>query len=284
MKILGTGLSGLVGSRIVELLNSEFEFEDVSLDTGINIVNKDQVSQAIKNSSSSVVLHLAAKADVDSCEQDKPLGKEGPAWKINVLGTENVVNACKESGKKIIYISTDFVFDGEKEYYTEEDTPNPLNWYAQTKYEGEKIVQQSLGPYIVMRIAYPYRKGVFAKKDFVHSILNRLEKGQMVKAVVDHVITPTFIDDIAKAIKFLIEKKEEGIFHVVGSEHITPFDASLKIATQFGFDLSLIGKTTRSEYFKDRAQRPFRLALKNDKILQLGLQMKTFEEGLREIS
>src|SRR5690349_7159093 len=143
MKIAGTGLSGLVGSRIQELLKN-YEFEDISRRTGTNITDKEAVLHRIKNSNADVVLHLAAKADVDGCETDKHLGEKGEAWQINVVGTENVVAAVKETRKKLMYISTDFVFDGEKSPYggySEQDDPNPINWYAQTKYEAEQRVE-----------------------------------------------------------------------------------------------------------------------------------------------
>lgn len=285
MKILGTGLTGLVGSRIVELLSGKYEFENISLSMGIDITNRESVLEKIKNSDAQVVLHLAAKTDVDECELGKSLGKEGEAWKINVLGTKNITEACSVTNKKLIYISTDFVFDGTNPPlggYSEEDTPNPINWYAKTKYEGEKIVQNSKNPWIIVRIAYPYRAN-FAKLDFFRAILRELQEGKPVTAITDHIFTPTFVDDIAFAIDILIKNNVQGIFHVVGSQSLTPLNATNLIADEFGLDKSRINKTTRSEFFNNRAPRPFQLALKNDKITKLGVRMKTFEEGLREV-
>jgi dTDP-4-dehydrorhamnose reductase len=144
MKILGTGLTGLVGSRVVELLSNKYEFENLSRSSGSDISNKEQVLGKIKSSDAQVILHLAAKTNVDECEKDKTLAQSGEAWRINVEGTKNIADACLQASKKLIYISTDFVFDGENPPpggYSEEDIPNPVNWYARTKYEGEKIVQ-----------------------------------------------------------------------------------------------------------------------------------------------
>lgn len=282
MKILGTGLTGLVGSRIVELLRDKYEFENLSRSSGVDISDKNQVLEKIKNSDAQIVLHLAGKTNVDECELEKPLGEKGEAWKINVEGTKNVAEACQAEGKKLIYISTDFVFGGEKESYSEEDVPNPVNWYAQTKYEGEKIVQGLKTPWLITRIAYPYRTD-FTKIDFVRAILGRLREGKSVAALTDHIFTPTFIDDIAFALSALIDSNSQGIFHVVGSQSLTPFEAVNLIADEFGLDKSKISETTRSEFFNNRAPRPFQLALKNDKIIKLGVRMRTFEEGLREI-
>lgn len=282
MKILGTGLNGLVGSRIVELLKDKYEFENLSRSTGFNIEDRINVAEKIKSSDAQIVLHLAAKTNVDGCEEDKSLGEQGEAWRINVEGTRNVASACLETNKKLIYISTDFVFDGTKEVYSEEDIPNPINWYARTKYEGERIVQSLKTPWIIARIAYPYRAN-FTKLDFFRAILKRLQDGLPVAAITDHIFTPTYIDDIAFALDTLINNNSQGIFHVVGSQSLTPSDAAILIAQEFGLDQSKIGKTTRVEYFKDKAPRPFQLALKNDRITELGVRMKTFEEGLREI-
>lgn len=110
MKILGTGLNGLVGSRIVELLKDKYEFENLSLSTGVDITDRNIVLEKIKSSDAEVVLHLAAKTDVDGCELDKPLGEKGEAWKINVKGTQNIADGCLKFNKKLIYISTDFAF------------------------------------------------------------------------------------------------------------------------------------------------------------------------------
>jgi dTDP-4-dehydrorhamnose reductase len=233
------------------------------------------------------VLHLAEIADVDACEKDKPMGKDGLAYKINVLGTKNVVEASKLTNKKIIYISTDFVFDGKmtpEHGYSEEDTPNPLNWYGQTKFEGEELIKKSGLPAIIVRIAYPFQKDAFAlKKDFYHAIKDRLAEGKPIAGITDHVMTPTYLDDIALALGKLIEVNAEGIYHVVGSQSLSPYEAAMTIAATFGYDKNLLSKTTRAEFFKDRAPRPFDLAMNNDKIEKLGVTMKGFKEALQEM-
>lgn len=280
VNILGTGLSGLVGSRITELLQDKYNFENLSLETGIDITDRQQVEQEVSKSQAEVILHLAAKADVDGCEKDKPSGGKGGAWKINIEGTNNIIDAAKKNKKKIIYISTDFVFDGENAPYVEDDVPHPINWYGQTKYEGEKLVTSSGLPFIIVRIAYPYRASFPLKQDFVRAIRNKLEQGSEIMAVTDHIMTPTLIDDIARALDRLIEEDATGIYHVVGSEFISPYDGARAIANAFGRSTSKIIETTRKEYFKNRAPRPFNLSLKNDKIQKLGVKMKTFKEGL----
>jgi len=287
MKIYTIGGSGLVGSRVVELLEDKYTIDDLSLTNGVDITDPSSLDVIKNDKEHEFVLHIAAKADVEGCEKDKDLGEEGAAFKINVGGTKNVVDACKAGNKKMLYISTDFVFDGTKEppyKYKEDDEPNPVNWYAMTKYKGEEVIQASGVPFAIIRIAYPYRADAFElKNDFVHAIMGRLSNKQPITAVTDHIMTPTFIDDIAYAIDAILKQSAQGIFHVVGSQSLTPYDAFQLMAERFGYDKSLIGKTTRAEFFKGKAPRPFNLSINNDKITQLGVRMKSFEEGLKEI-
>ncbi len=278
MKIAVIGGNGLVGSRVVELLEDKYTFVQLSRTTGVDILQPETL-KVLDDASIDLVLHMAAYTNVDGAEEDKDLGEQSQAWKVNVTGTKNIVEACLKANKKIIYISTDFIFDGEKGRYTEEDTPNPVNWYGKTKYEGENIVKESGLKYVIARIAYPYRTA-FEKKDFMRAIKSRLESGQTVKAVTDHIFTPTFIDDVAYAIEALIIGEKEGIFHIVGSQSLSPYEAALRIADSFGLDKKLIFPTTRKEYFASGAKRPFDLSLENGKIRSLGIKMSSFEEGL----
>lgn len=280
--ILGTGLSGMVGSRIVELLSDKYEFADLSFNTRIDITSVDQVLEAFKNSEATTVLHLAAKTDVDSCEDDKILMEEGQAWLVNVEGTRNIVEAAQKYHKRVIYISSDFVFAGTKDFYTEEDVPSPVNWYGVTKYEGEKILEESGISHTIVRLAYPYRANFPQKQDFVRRIIEAGKENEEIKSLTDHFFTPTFIDDFAKALDILLPKELPGIFHLVGSQTLTPYEAVGEVFETFGFRGNII-PITRAEYFRNRAFRPCRLALKNDKITKLGASMCSFTEGLIEL-
>lgn len=285
-KIFGIGANGLIGSRVAELLKDSYLITNLSTSTGVDITDQNSLAILTNDSEHSVVILFAAKADVDGCEADRHLGKDGPAWKINVDGPANVASACLKAGKKLLYISTDFVFSGDDTPslgYSEEDVPSPIDWYATTKYEGEKAVINSGVDYAILRVAYPYRPHFEVKKDFVHAIAGRLSEGLPVKAVTDHIMTPTYVDDIALAMQKIIATNQSGIFHVVGSEFISPYEAALVIAEEFGYEKDLISKITRAEFFKNKAPRPFNLSLKNDKIEHLGIRMRTFREGLKEL-
>ncbi len=284
MKIIGTGLSGLVGSRVVELL-PHYLFEDISRKTGTDITDTAAVLGRLQNSDAEYVIHMAAYANVDGAEEQKELGENSEPWRINVVGTENVIKAAEATNKKLIYISTDFVFDGEDVPaggYTEENTPHPLNWYATTKYEGEKKIQSATIPWAIVRIAYPYR-AQFEKNDFFRAIKQRLSEGQPIMGVTDHIFCPTFIDDLADVLDTIIARNATGIYHATGAQALSPYDGANLIADTFGLDKSLISKTTREEYFKGKALRPFNLSMNNGKINSLGISMRSFKEGLEEI-
>jgi len=254
MKILGTGLSGLVGSRIVELLSNQYEFENISRKTGVDISDPEAVFNKVKDSNASIVLHLAANTDVETAEKEKNLREESEAWKINVGGTKNLLDACEKLNKKIIYFSTDMVFPGTKELpgkYEEEDVPGPVGFYAQTKYEAEKLVEKANCPWVILRIAYPYRAS-FEKKEYVRIFKWLLEEGREIKAVADHYFTPTFIDDLPLVLDAIFKNNLVGKIHAGGSEVVSPYEAALKVAEVFGLNKDLIAQTTRAEYFKDK--------------------------------
>jgi dTDP-4-dehydrorhamnose reductase len=282
-KILGTGLSGLVGTRIVELLSDKFEFDNLDRTTGIDITDSQTVLDKFRNSEATTVFHLAAYTDVKGAEKEKELKENSLAWKINVIGTQNIVKACEVTGKKIIHVSTDLVLGGDnmpEGGFTEDSEPNPLSWYAETKYEAEKIVKEMSKSWLIARIAYPYRKS-FEKPDFVRFFRDWLKEGKTISVLTDRLITPTFIDDIAGAFEIFMETDATGIYHTVGSQIVSLRDAVIEIAETFGLDSSLVGSTTREEFLVGRPPEPFSSALSNVKIKQLGIKMHTFEEGLQ---
>ncbi len=285
MRIFTLGGTGMLGSRVVELLQDKYKFDDLSRSNGVDITNPLSLGVIRNDKEHEVVILFSAKADVDLCEADKDFGEEGEAYKVNVIGAKNVADVCRNSAKKLIFISTDFVFDGDNPPgggYKEEDSPNPINWYAETKYRGEKEVKNSGAKYLILRPSYPYRKEFEKKNDFMRAIRDRLKDGKPIAAVTDQIICPTFIDDIATCIHVLIHHNKEGIYHITGSQNLSPYDASNLIAEKFGLDKDLISKTTATEYFMGKARRPLNAVMNNDKIKNLGVKMRSFEEGLDE--
>jgi dTDP-4-dehydrorhamnose reductase len=283
MNVIGTGLSGLVGSRVVELLSPAFSFENLSLETGVDITDTDAVFELVTASDAPWVFHFAAFTDVDACEPERILGRKGKPWLVNVEATAAIVAACRETGKRLLYISTDYVFDGSAGPYSEDDMPNPVGWYGITKYEGELLVAALEGSGLIVRIANPYRAPWPGKPDFVQKIVKRLEDGLSVSAPDDQIFVPTFIDDIAVAIDRLVNSDSAGVYHAVGTGPMSPYQAARMIAGEFGLDTGLVTPTGFAEYFANRAPRPLHAFLKNDKITGSGVYMRTFSEGLQAV-
>lgn len=281
MNIIGSGLSGLVGSRVVQLLSKKHTFTNLSLETGIDITKPGVAAEHISASDAAWVFHFAAMTDVDGAEKERSLGETSVSWRVNVLATQLVAEAARASGKKLLYISTDFVFDGTKSQYTEEDIPNPQGWYAITKFEGEKIVS-NVPDSLIIRIANPFVANP-VRPDFIHKIMERLSSSQPVNAPDDQIFIPTFVDDIAMAIGVLVEKDTQGLYHVVGSSALSPYAVSQKIANLYGWNKELVTATSFVKFFEGRAPRPFSAALKNDKITKLGIHMSSFDEAINSM-
>jgi len=267
-----TGANGLVGSRIVELLKDKFEFVSFP-QAEMDITNKDQVNATLSKTKFDVFLHLAAYTNVAGAETNKEL-----AYAINAEGTKNVFEVTQSLNKKFIYISTDFVFDGEHPPYSELSIPNPLSVYAQTKYEGEKIVYNNA---MIVRIAYPYRAQFEEKKDFFRTFKWLIEQKKQIHMIADSLMTPTFVDDIANGLSYLINNYSPEIFHIVGSQSLSPYDACIMIAKMFNLDSSHIGKTTLAEYIVGKAPLPKLARIVSMK--NTFSQMSSFEEGLLRI-
>lgn len=283
MNIIGTGLTGLVGTKVTEILSPEFNFINLSLESGIDITDYKKIREAISRTESPWLLHFAAFTNVDEAEKDRTNGHDGKVWKINVTATENLVNICKTTQKKLLYISTDFVFDGKKDIYDEEDVPNPIGWYGITKYAGEKAVQNLKNNGLIVRISYPYRSFWSGKPDFVQKIVTRLKSGQIINSPNNQLIVPTLIDDIAEAIRNLIQNNATGIYHVVGSSALSPFQAAVDISKAFSFPDNQIIPVTAQDYYLDQAPRPLRTYLSNGKITKYGIKMNGFSDGLIKI-
>lgn len=301
LKIIGTGLTGLVGSRIVELLGGKYQFVDFSLDNGVDITDSSKLASAFtKHKDAKIVLHLAAYTDVDK-SWEQAGDKKGPCYRVNVLGTTDIARLCRLHGQHLIHISTDFVFDGvKKEPYVETDKPNPIEWYGQTKYQAEQAVRQSGCSYTILRIAFPYKIKPSAKEayviensqkiykqDLVRKIITKLTKNETLHLWHDQLICPTLIDDIALAVDKLCQQKPGNeILHCVGSEAISPYLLGQKIAKIFAFDSKLVVKSSLADYLAGHpGVRPYqeKLVLSNEKLYNmLGFKPVKISEGLKK--
>ena len=296
MKLLVIGGSGLLGYKVAKMASNEHEtfltynYRSIQVEgcTALKLDKCDRkaVFELLEKIKPDVVVDTAALHNVDYCETHPE-----EAWKVNVEGTRNVAEACKKIGAKIIFISTDYVFDGTKGYYTEEDTPNPLSYYAKTKLEAEKIIQSLDVNYIIARPSVIYgwnpnevsglKSSSGKSVNFVVWALQKLEKGEEIKAVTDQYSSPTLADNLAEALLVMASSEKQGIYHTAGKDCVNRYEFTLKIAEVFGLDKSLI-KPVTSEIFKQVAKRPKKCCLDVSKAEKdFGIRFLTVEEGLK---
>jgi len=219
------------------------------------------------------VVLTAAMTNVDLCESDR-----GSAWRINALGPRDVAAACHGAGSKLIYISTDYVFDGLKGNYSEKDTTLPVNFYGESKLAGERYVQEACSDCLILRPSVLYGWNP-AKLNFATWIISELRQGRMINVLTDQYNSPTYSSDLARIILRL--KHETGLFHASGRERINRYSFALKIAETFDLDSSLIRSVT-SDALSWKARRPQDSSLNVSKLSRIVLPMN-ISEGLKHM-
>jgi dTDP-4-dehydrorhamnose reductase len=193
------------------------------------------------------IVLTAAMTNVDGCEIDRP-----GAWNANAVGPKNVALAARDIGAKLIYVSTDYVFDGERGMYHEDDPTCPINYYGESKLAGESFVQETLDDYAIVRTSVLYGWNP-VRLNFVTWAVQELKRGNKINIVNDQYNSPTLSSNLAEMILSL--KDETGIFHTAGSERINRYDFSLQIARAFKLDESLVIPIT-SDALSWKARRP----------------------------
>lgn len=251
-KVLVFGASGLVGSKFLRLNSQFFNIKSPSA-SEVDILYKDQITKVVEEFNPDSIVNFAAFTLVDEAESQKD-DKRGICFQVNAIGAKNIADVAKNFDKHIIHISTEYVFDGRKSDspYTEEDTPNPINWYGQTKLIGEQFVINSGCLAVVVRISMPFSSDYKLKKDIARFFLGQLKTKQIVRVVEDQIITPTLVNDIANALKILIENKSLGIYHISSKDSVTPLEFVKTLAKTFNLDYSLINPITLNEFNKNK--------------------------------
>lgn len=267
--VLITGASGLVGSYLIKALENRFEWLTPNSKT-LDITNPEVTTDFVNAHNFDLCLHLAAYTNVDKAEIEKD-----KCYQINVNGTKNLFKAVSAKKIPFIFVSTDFVFDGLELEYNENSKPKPINYYGQTKFEAEQIVENQA---MIVRLSYPYGNIEPTKSDFVQVIYERLKNNQTVQGVTNSTFTPTFLGDIAKGLAYLLTHYEKQIVHLVGAQSLSPYEAFEKIASTFKLNKKLIVPTTFEQYFQNKALRPKLGTIKSRFSF---LHSHQFSEGLR---
>ena len=258
MRVLITGASGLLGQsvarRAVERgddVVSVFWNHPVSLGRAfsIDLTKKDSIYESIREVRPEAVVHTAAYTSVDGCEQHK-----NRAWSVNVEATKHLAIASSDAGAQLVFVSTDYVFDGKKGNYSEVDETNPVNYYGYTKLKGEELVREHSATWCVVRTSVVYG-WAGPKPDFAAWIMDNLRNGNRLKVLVDQCVSPTLNTNLADILLEIVESKKTGIFHAAGATALSRYEFAMKIAEVFDLDSSLITPATMAE-MNWRANRP----------------------------
>lgn len=263
MKVLVTGVKGQLGHDVMEEL-AKRNIEAVGVDIEeMDITDKKSVENVIGEAAPDAVVHCAAYTAVDAAEDNEALCR-----KVNADGTRNIAEVCKKLDCKMVYISTDYVFDGQgTRPWEPDDERHPLNVYGQTKYEGELAVQENLSKYFIVRIAWVFGKN---GKNFVKTMLKLAETHDRLTVVNDQFGSPTYTYDLSRLLVDMIQTDKYGIYHATNEGICTWYEFACEIFRQAGIKIE-VAPVSASEY-PAKAKRPENSRLNKDKLTENGFE------------
>ena len=295
MKVFVTGVGGQLGHDVMNELHSR-GYEGIGSDiapeysgiqdgsavtsmpyVAMDITDSEAVDAVITAAAPDVVVHCAAWTAVDLAEDDDKAPK---VRAINAGGTQNIANVCKKLGCKMVYLSTDYVFDGQGEKPWEPDCKDykPLSVYGQTKLEGELAVSRTIEKYFIVRIAWVFGLN---GKNFIKTMLNVGKKYDTVRVVNDQIGTPTYTLDLSRLLVDMIETENYGYYHATNEGgYISWYDFTCEIFRQAGYTTKVVPVTT-AEYGLSKAARPFNSRLDKSKLVAAGFEpLPTWQDAL----
>lgn len=297
MRVLVIGSGGQLGTKMVEQAKEHFEVYATYLTRKpplndsrtfqVDKTNQQSIMALFQELKPEVAIDTAALHNVDYCETHRE-----EAWKVNVEGTKTVAEACKRHDARMIFVSTDYVFDGVKGDYTEDDDANPVNYYGLTKLEGERAVARICSKYLIARpsVIYSYVASTRLESssgkplNFTMWLTQKLRNNEPVKIVTDQYSSPTLADDLAEVLLKLANSERIGTYHTAGRTRLSRYEFAVKIARKLNFDEKLITPTT-TDQLKQVAKRPMDSSLSVEKIEKdLALRAPTIDEALDRFS
>ena len=263
MRVLVTGAAGQLGHDVMdELIKRNHEAVGVDVQE-MDITDAEKVRQVITEADVDAVIHCAAYTAVDAAEDNVELCR-----KINAEGTKNVAKVCRDLNLKMMYISTDYVFDGQGERPWEpDDERHPLNVYGQTKYEGEIAIEESLDKYFIVRIAWVF--GVNGK-NFIKTMLNLAKTHDRLTVVNDQTGSPTYTYDLARLLVDMIETEKYGRYHATNEGLCTWYEFACEIFKQAGIEIEVA--PVSSEEYPAKAKRPQNSRMSKEKLEENGFE------------
>ncbi|MCF7811840.1 dTDP-4-dehydrorhamnose reductase [bacterium] len=287
-KILITGSNGLLGQKLLHVLsNGANELAGIDIVSGsfvsdvehqyhrVDLTDKRLIFEKISEIEPQIIIHTAAMTMVDKCEQEKEA-----CWNINVKATDHIITPARKIGAKVIFISSDYVFDGKKGPYTENDLPRPINYYGKSKLAAENILRGSDLNWAIVRTIVLYGVGIKVRASFVTWLLHELRNGKSVNIVNDQWGNGTIVDDLAAGIERIISLDKTGIYNIASHEFISRYNFAIKVAKYFKLNIDLINSITTKE-LKQPALRPLRSGLDISKAeRELYISFRTINEAL----
>ena len=268
IKYLVTGSAGLIGNQIVHDLEKSDEIvyscyntmkPDYGIPIKLNLLNLEDIVETFQKFQPDVIIHSAALTDVEKCEIEPELANS-----INVKATEIIAKETERLGSYLIYLSTDYVFDGKKGLYVETDFTNPLNHYGRTKLAGEKIVETNTTKWSIIRTSTPFGT-ISSKKTFPIWLLENLKNNKRVNLLEDQFTSPTYVPNLSEMILEIVTRNLEGIFHLSGSTRISRFEFAKIIVEKLNLDFSLLNPV-KIDTMPWKATRPLDSSLDTSKI------------------
>jgi dTDP-4-dehydrorhamnose reductase len=288
-KVLVTGANGFVGYYLVKQL-MKMNFEVIATGKGpcrlpfnepnfhyaaLDFTDAVAVQELFALWKPEVVVHNGALSKPDDCETNRE-----EAFRVNVTGTLNLLHYAGLLQSFFVFVSTDFVFDGERGMYREEDERSPVNYYGHTKLLAEDEVMKYTVPWALVRTVLVYGPPATGRQNILTNTASALKKGETLKIFSDQERTPTYVEDLALGIARVVQQKAHGIFHLSGADRTTPYDMSVAVARHLKLDASLITQVTEKD-FQQPARRPPKTGLVIEKaVKELQFKPRSFEEGL----
>ncbi len=287
MKILVTGCNGFVAGSIISQAPENCEIygigrSEIPANTKnisyykIDITNENELFNLLQSIKPNAVIHTAAIANIDYCENNKQAAEA-----INYIATKNITTICNDINARLVFCSTDTVFDGQKGFYVEEDIPRAVNYYADTKIRAEQIVLSENNHHVVARLALVMGLPVMGKgNSFLADIIEKLEKDEALKFAINEIRTPIDVITLGSALLELATNNFEGIIHLAGNTRINRYEMARQIAEFAGFSDKNISAINSNELI-GRAPRPNNASLNNNKARALlKTPMLSLKEGL----
>lgn len=278
-KVLITGADGMLGTDLVNHFNLQSQFEVIPTTIhNMDVTNPQQVKDVLIAHRPDVVIHCAAYTQVDKAEKEPEI-----CFAVNAEGTKTIATLCRELDAEMIFISTDYVFDGRKKSpYVESDKPNPLNVYGASKLKGEEYVQSIVPQHKIVRTAWLNGIHCTYGTNFIEAILRNLASEKSVSVVNDQYGTPTFTFHLAEELALLLDVKVYGVFHITNQGICSWYEFACAIVEEFGIkDVTV--KPIKASQFRSLAKRPEYSVLENARLKELNLPLLPhWREGLAE--